>query len=294
MERVGVIGAGVMGRTIIAELLKAGKAVTVYDAYKPSIEKAVALGANACETPSALAAESDVVLLLLPGPAQIEDCLTGSSCLFSAACGCKIIVDMCTSDPSCTIRMAAKAAEAGAAYLDAPILGRTSTVRKWALPVGGDEKELEKIRKLLNIVAANVIYIGASGSGHKLKLLNQMMFGAINAMTAEMMAVSEKVGIDPALLYNTILASQAGTVSNLFKELGGRVAKDDYSDPTFTVDLLIKDVKLGVQMAKEYNAPPILGRTVELINEMSQAQGYGSEVTSAMWKCVKAVWGKVE
>ena len=66
-----------------------------------------------------------------------------------------------------------------------------------------------------------------------------------------MMAVAEQVGIAPKLLFDTITLSQAGTVSNLFKELGGRVAAGNYADPTFTVDLLIKDVKLGVQMAKQ-------------------------------------------
>lgn len=291
MKKTGIIGAGVMGRTIIKALLEAGREVIVYDAYQPSLEKAVKTGAVSADSPAAMIEEVDAVLLLLPGPVQIEECVTGPDGLLSGDCGGKIIIDMCTSDPACTVGMAGKAAEAGASYLDAPILGRPSTVGKWAIPVGGDEAELEKCRKLLSIFAANVIYIGESGSGHKLKLLNQMMFGAINAMTAEMMAVSEKVGIEPALLYNTILASQAGTVSNLFKELGGRVAEGDYSDPTFTVDLLIKDVKLGVKMAKEHDAPPILGRTVELINEMSSAQGYGAEDTSAMWKCVRAVWG---
>ena len=86
-------------------------------------------------------------------------------------------------------------------------------------------------------------------------VLNQMMFGA---MTAEMMAIAKAVGIPPARLYDTITASQAGTVSNLFKELGLRVSQDNYDNPTFTVDLLIKDVKLGVEMAKAHNAPPML------------------------------------
>ena len=77
-----------------------------------------------------------------------------------------------------------------------------------------------------------------------------MMFGAINAMTAEMMAIADKMDIAPKLLYETISASQAGTVSNLFKELGARIAGDNYEAPTFTVDLLIKDVRLGLEMAE--------------------------------------------
>jgi 3-hydroxyisobutyrate dehydrogenase len=138
-----------------------------------------------------------------------------------------------------------------------------------------------------------VLHVGQSGSGHKIKLLNQMMFGAINAMTAEMMAIAARIGIEPKLLYDTITASQAGTVSNLFKELGDRVTTDNYDNPTFTVDLLIKDIKLGVKMAKEGGAPPILGRTVELINEIAQAQGLGHFDTSIMWRCIHRMWEKM-
>ena len=116
------------------------------------------------------------------------------------------------------------------------------------------------------------------------------MFGAINAMTAEMMAVSSEVGIPPKVLYETIMASQAATVSNLFKELGGRISVENYEEPTFTVDLLVKDIKLGIAMAKENRTPPVLGRTVELINEISQSQGLGNKDTSIMWKVYQSIW----
>ena len=132
--------------------------------------------------------------------------------------------------------------------------------------------------------------MGPSGTGNKIKLLNQLMFGAINAITAEMMAIAEKVGIPPKLLYETITASQASTVSNLFKELGKHIVADDYDDPAFTVDLLNKDIRLAVQMAKAHNAPPLLSRTVEHINEMARAQGFGNKDTSVMWKCFHAMW----
>jgi 3-hydroxyisobutyrate dehydrogenase/2-hydroxy-3-oxopropionate reductase len=147
---------------------------------------------------------------------------------------------------------------------------------------------------VLALLAPNIFHIGPSGSGNQVKLLNQLMFGAINAMTAEMMAIAEKVGVPPKLLYETITASQAGTVSNLFKELGARIAADDYANPTFSVDLLIKDVHLAVEMARSHGAPPILARSVEFLNEAARAQGLGSADTAAMWKCYRAFWGNGE
>ena len=132
--------------------------------------------------------------------------------------------------------------------------------------------------------------IGESGSGNKVKLLNQLMFGAINAMTAEMMAIAKQVGISPELLYNTITASQAGTVSNLFKELGNSIVEENYTSPTFSVGLLCKDVKLAAQLARQNGATPILGESIEAINKMAQDQGYGKMDTSVMWKCLDVMW----
>lgn len=291
---IGLIGAGTMGRTMAEKILGAGHKLYVYDVFIPALSKPELSGAEVCQTPAEVSEKAEIIIISLPGPLQIEAAVTGREGLLSVPCTGKVIIDTCTSDPDCTKRMAEASEGRGADYLDAPILGRPATVGKWALPVGGQKEVFDRCHGFLEVFAANVLYIGESGSGHKLKLLNQMMFGAINAMTAEMMAISDKIGIKPDLLYKTIVASEAGTVSNLFRELGGRIAEERYEDPTFTVDLLIKDVKLGVEMAKQHGAPPVMGRTVELINEMASAQGYGSEDTSIMWKSMKPIWNKAD
>jgi 3-hydroxyisobutyrate dehydrogenase-like beta-hydroxyacid dehydrogenase len=292
METIGLIGIGVMGRTVAVKVIEGGYPVLAYDVGPGCIEKAAALGASIAPTPADVARQARIVLMLLPGPAEVKACVAGPGGLLGAAAPGSVIVDMATSDPATTVEMAELARARSVGYVDAPVLGRPSTVGKWALPAGGRPEDVERCRPVLELFAAHVPHVGPSGSGHKIKLLNQMMFGAINAMTAEMMAVAERIGIAPKLLFDTITLSQAGTVSNLFKELGGRVAEGRYEDPTFTVDLLIKDVALGVKMAREGGAPPILGRTVELINEIARAQGLGPSDTSAMWQSYLRLWGK--
>ena len=195
----------------------------------------------------------------------------------------KIIVDMSTSDPTMSEQMAKLAGSKGIDFLDAPVLGRPIAVGQWALPVGGNSEAIERCKPVFQLFAV--------GAGHKIKLLNQLMFGAINAMAAEMMAIADKIGIAPRRLFEIITASQAGTVSNLFKELGQRIAEENYENPTFTVNLLVKDIKLAVQMAREKNAPPILARTIELINEVSQVQGLGNQDTAIMWQSYRNIWG---
>jgi 3-hydroxyisobutyrate dehydrogenase-like beta-hydroxyacid dehydrogenase len=79
-------------------------------------------------------------------------------------------------------------------------------------------------------------------------------------------------------------------VSNLFRELGARIAADDYANPTFTVDLLAKDVRLAAEMAREAGAPPILARSIEFLDEAARAQGLGAADTAAMWRCYRGFW----
>ncbi len=281
-----------MGLTAARKVLDGGHPLFVFDVAPKARERARSMGATVVERLSEVATNSEIVLMLLPGPREVEASVAGPDGLLTVAKPGSVIVDMSTVDPGTTRRMAQLTLEKQVGYLDAPVLGRPAAVGQWALPVGGEPRSVERCRPVFELFATRIFHVGESGTGHKIKLLNQLMFGAINAMTAEMMAVAESVGVSPKLLYETITASQAGTVSNLFKELGGRIAAENYSNPTFSVDLLVKDVGLALQMAKDHNAPPLLAQLVDFINQMAQAQGLGSEDTSIMWKSHRKMWAR--
>jgi len=290
MDKIGIVGTGVMGLAAAVKILDAGHALTVYDVAPTAADRARQLGAQKANKPGEVARQSDIILLFLPGPAEVIDCVTASEGLLAGSQPGQVIADMSTNDPGTSEQMSKQAEKYNVGYLDAPVLGRPISIGQWALPVGGNKEFLDRCQSVFRLFASKVFHAGPSGTGHKIKLLNQLMFGAINAMTAEMMAMAGKIGVPPRQLYEIITASQAGTVSNLFKELGERVAEDNYAEPTFTVDLLVKDIKLAVQMAKENNAPPLLARTVELINEISQVQGFGGKDTAIMWKSYQSIW----
>lgn len=292
LEKTGLIGAGVMGLTAGRRLLEGGRPVLVYDSSSRACERARQAGAEVASSLAEVAGLCQVILMFLPGPEQVSACVAGKEGLLVSCRAGSVLVDMSTVDPKTSVRMAQLAGERGVGYLDAPVLGRPASVGRWALPVGGAKEDLERCMPVLARLAATVIHVGGSGSGNKIKLLNQMMFGAINAMTAEMMAVSERVGIAPRFLFHTITSSQAGTVSNLFVELGKKISAEDYEEPTFSVDLLCKDVRLALEMARETGAPPILTRTIQFINEVAQAQGLGDKDTSIMWKVFGKIWGE--
>ncbi len=290
MDPVGILGAGVMGISAGRKLIESGRRVVVFDVSPTAADKARQSGAQIAASLAEVTTLCPVILMFLPGPPQIVECVAGPTGLLQTARPGQIIVDMSTVDPGTTQRMAALAREKGVGYLDAPVLGRPARVGKWALPVGGGPEDLERCRPILEVIAAKVMHIGESGSGNKIKLLNQMMFSAINAMTAEMMAVAEKVGVPPKLLYELMISSQPATVSNLFVELGKNISSDSYDQATFSVDLLCKDVRLAVEMAKAHGAPPPLAGVIQFLNETAQAQGFGTQDTSVMWKALASFW----
>jgi 3-hydroxyisobutyrate dehydrogenase-like beta-hydroxyacid dehydrogenase len=281
-----------MGSLLLERCVQAGHEARFFELSPAAREKAVKLGGKDCRSPKDVAAGAECVFLFLPGPEEIQSCLLGDDGVLQGAAPGLVVVDMATSSPRNTAAMARAAAEKGVAYLDAPVLGRPIAVGNWCLPVGGDVDALDKARPILELVAGKIVPVGGNGNGHAIKLLNQMMFGAINAMTAEMMAVAKQAGVAPKLLYETIAASGAGTVSNLFKELGPRVVEDDYDNPTFSVSLLCKDINLAVGMAAAAGAPPLLGRAIQQLNEVALAQGWGPRDTSCMWRAVEKMWGK--
>ncbi len=285
IETVGLVGCGRMGLCMLEVMLKGGFKVIAYDKFPSATQRAVSMGAVAANGLTDLAEEVDMVLLSLPGPVQIEEVLFAEDGIVKGLGKGKVVVDTSTVDPNTTRSNAQRLEEATeSAYLDCPILGRPSATGKWMLPTGGNSDALEYAKPVLLTFAANAISVGDHGAGNALKLLNQMMFTSINAISSEVMAIAKHVGVDPKVFYNTVASSSAATVSGLFREVGKCILNDDFYDPAFTIDLLIKDTKLALQMAKDSDAPSVIAGTAQMYNEIAHANGHGNEDTSALYK----------
>lgn len=288
--KIGIVGTGTMGGRMVAKFVEGGHTVTARDIAPGAAENAKAAGARVVESPAAVASEAEVIILSLPMPGDVAEVVAGADGLLSVARKGQVIVDMSTVDPMSTQKMSKLAAEKGVAYLDAPVLGRPQGCGAWTLPVGGDAAALEVARPVLEKVAKRVELVGPSGSGNVVKLLNNLMFGAINAVTAEVMALAAKVDMSPKVLFELIAGSGAATVSNLFKELGPKMLNRDYS-PLFAIDLLWKDNMLALEMAKAYKAPMPFSAATQVLNEMARAKALGPEDTSALVKVYEDLYG---
>ena len=284
IDAVGLIGCGTMGRCMTERLVAGAYKLFVYDPVPAALEFARSAGAGVAISPAELARECRVIIMSLPGPAQIEKVLFGPDGAFEKLTSDHVVVDTSTVDPGTTRSASKRAAEKGAAYLDSPILGRPSAVGKWMMPSGGDEKVLDYVRPVLLCFAANAILVGPQGAGNALKLLNQLMFSTINAISSEVLAICDKVGIDKEVFHRIVGESSAATVSGLFRETGKTIVNDAFTTPNFTVDLLLKDAKLALQMAKDAGAPSVVAGNIQLFNELAVASGLGAQDSSALYK----------
>lgn len=280
---VGVIGLGAMGGPMAAALAAAGHRVLAYDVSARHLDAAVAAGAHPARSSAEVGAAVPVVLLSLPAPAHVREVVASGDGLFTRPAEGLVIVDTSTVDPATSRDLAAKATAIGVGYLDAPVLGRPDICGDWTFPVGGDPGALERARPVLDVLGRTVVHVGPSGSGNAIKLLNNLMFGAINAITAEVMGACADVGVSPETFYETVAGSGAATVSPLFRALGAKIVAGEY-DPVFTVDLLSKDVSLAVTMMEGAGHSPVVGAAVCELVERARAAGLGAEDSSALAK----------
>lgn len=278
---VGVIGTGTMGSRMVQRLVSGGFNVKTHDIDNRANEVAAQFGAIVLDSSVSVAEATDLCLMSLPMPSDVRDVVAGGQGLLAASSPPTVIVDLSTTDPSTTSAMAAECRSRGVEYLDAPVLGRPHKCGSWTLPVGGEIEALESVTPALSQIAARLVHVGPSGVGHAVKLLNNMLFGAINASVVEAFTLAGRVGLDPRLFFQTVTESNAASASNLLLEIGPKIINRDWN-PDFSIDLLRKDIKLVISMADDAGVPLPTARAVDFLNEWGHSAGLGDLDTSAL------------
>jgi 3-hydroxyisobutyrate dehydrogenase len=280
---VGVIGLGTMGGRAAAALA-AGRRVLGHDIDADARSRATAHGVEVVAGSAALALSSDVIVLSLPEPADV---LSVVDELLPAAAG-RLVVDLSTIDPDSAREAAARLASAGARYVDAPVLGRPAGCGAWTLVAGGADQDVDILADLaVGSIAKAVRPVGPVGAGSLVKVLNNLMFGAINAVTAEVIDLAERSGMSAARFVDVVAASGAATVSPLFTDVGPRMARGEH-DPTFSLALLHKDVRLGAGIAASLAAPAEVTRVVLALTAAARTPQTGALDTSVLIETLRA------
>jgi 3-hydroxyisobutyrate dehydrogenase-like beta-hydroxyacid dehydrogenase len=197
MEKIGLIGTGIMGYPIARNLLKAGYPLTIYTRRDNIKKEFKAFGADIASTPAELAKTSKIVILLVNTSDDVTELLYSTEGIVSGAGPGTIIADMTTTDPEFSKNIAQRLTNDGIEYLDAPISGGALGARnaQIVVMVGGKKEAHERCLPMFESISHKVVYMGVSGSGQSVKLIhNQLSFTTFFAV-CEAVILGEKIGL---------------------------------------------------------------------------------------------------
>lgn len=206
---IGVIGLGNMGRGIADNLIKSGREVLAWDAAAPARKPFEKRKGVRVVPPGEMAQDAQAILFVVPGTAEIRQCLHGRDGILAHARKGLILCDLTTSDPEATKRLAQAAAKRGIAYIDAGMSGGAVGAQAGTLTlmVGGDKRAFAKLRPHLECFAKEIHYLGGSGAGHTMKVLHQIVCHANFLAAAETLNLGERAGLDLGAMLAVINSS---------------------------------------------------------------------------------------
>lgn len=295
--QVGFIGIGVMGRPMTLNLLKAGHDVTVFARHpdKAEVQEVIQAGAKLASSARAVAVASEVVITMVPNSPQVEEVVTGPQGILEGARQGLIIIDMSTIAPTVTRKLSQTAGEKGVHFLDAPVSGGSQGAVNGTLSimVGGEQEIYERVRPVLEGMGKkeNIFYVGPSGAGEVVKIVNNILVGTIAASIAEAFVLGVKAGADVETMAK-IIGVSSGASWQLSNQFPVRAFNGSFK-PGFMTDLLYKDLGLALDLAAENQAPVIMTAIARQLYEMTRAAGYGSDDYTALLKVLEQM-AKVE
>jgi 3-hydroxyisobutyrate dehydrogenase-like beta-hydroxyacid dehydrogenase len=285
--QIGFIGVGQMGGGLARNLIRAGRTVLVHDLNPEAVKTTLAAGTTgrAAASLDELAA-ADVVFTSLPLPQHLESVMLGEKGLLAKMRKGTAYIDVSTIDPGTARKLSDAAAARGIDFLECP-LGKTPAHAEKAeepIFVGGSKAVYEKMLTLLQIVGKPVYYLGEVEASCALKLISNLVGMTNLAVLAEGVRIGEKAGIEPKYLIE--LLNDTGAKSFQMDVRGPWIAGGDFKS-RFGLDLALKDVRLGCEMAKAWgNDAKTMQVALDYLKRGSEA-GHGKEDCNAMYKVIK-------
>jgi len=279
--RVGWIGTGVMGASMLSHLIEAGYSATLFTRTRARAEPLLAKGARWADTPAAVARESDVVFAIVGYPADVRETVLGLEGVLAGAAAGSVFVDMTTSEPSLAVEIAGAAAAKGVAALDAPVSGGDVGARNGTLSimVGGDPTALERVRPLLERMGKTIVHQGGPGAGQHTKMVNQTLIATGIIGVCEALLYAYRAGLDLETVMQSVSGGAAGSWS--LSNYGPRMLKGDF-EPGFYVEHFIKDMGIALAEARRMKLSlPGLALAHQLYVAL-EAQGGGRRGTQAL------------
>lgn len=286
----GFIGLGIMGRGMAANLLKAGHAVRVWNRTAARVGDLQAQGATAAASPAALAAQCDVIFLCVSDTPDVQAVVLGHDGLIEGIQPGALVVDMSTISPQATREIAAKLAEKGAHFLDAPVSGGSEGAVNGTLSimVGGDEAQFARAKPYFEAMGRTVTHVGDVGAGQTVKLVNQILVVGNMLAVSEALLFAQAGGLDLARTLEAVSGGAAG--SWMLKNRGSQAIVRDFR-PGFTIDLQQKDLRLVLEAAEQMGVPLLSTAMISQLYRTLQQEGLGGDGNHALIKALERLAG---
>lgn len=269
--KIGFIGLGIMGKPMAKNLLKAGHEILAYDIVKASMDEMAAAGAQLAESSQDIAAQTELIILMLPNSPHVKEVVMGENGLIKTIRPNSVVIDMSSIAPAASQEVALALAGKSCEMLDAPVSGGEPKAIDGTLSimVGGKKAVFEKHEDILLTMGASAVLCGDVGAGNTTKLANQIIVALNIAAVAEAFVLASKAGVDPELVFNAIRGGLAG--STVMEAKGPMMLAGNYK-PGFKLDLHAKDLLNALDTARDVKVPLILTPQVyEIIKSLQVA-----------------------
>jgi 4-hydroxybutyrate dehydrogenase/sulfolactaldehyde 3-reductase len=282
MARIGFIGLGRMGRPMASNLCRKGFPLIVHDVDPAPVRELELLQARAAADVAQVAAESDIIVTMLPNSPIVEQVVAGRDGVLAHASSGALVMDMSTVDPLVTDRLAATARAGGLAFVDAPVgrLASHADRGESLFMVGATEEDFQRVRPLLEAMGTTIHHCGGVGTGTRTKLVNNYLAVVYCQLNAEALALSQRFGLalekTLEVLYGTTAVNGQLKINWPSKVLAGDI------EPGFTIDLAHKDLTLIVEAANAAKVPMPIGAAAREAFSIARSRGFGGRDFSAM------------
>ncbi|MCY1281479.1 3-hydroxyisobutyrate dehydrogenase [compost metagenome] len=286
---IGFLGLGNMGAPMARNLIKAGHHLTVFDPSTQAASNLLEAGAKVADSPAALAQQPvHAIITMLPTAGHVKEVYLGEQGLLAHVRSGVLLIDSSTIDPISAREVAAAAAKQGNAMLDAPVSGGTGGAVAGTLTfmVGGEVLAFNMAQPILAVMGKNIVHCGDSGNGQVTKVANNMLLGISMLGVAEAMSLGVSLGMDAKVLAGIINTSSgrcwSSEINNPFPGVLENVPASRGYSGGFGTDLMLKDLGLATESAKQARQPVILGALAQQLYQTFSAQGNGSLDFSAV------------
>lgn len=288
MKRIGFIGVGIMGKSMVRNLMKAGFELHIYARNKGKVEDVLSEGAMFHDSIEACVKGCEAVITIVGYPQDVEEVYFGEGGILESAEAGAYLIDMTTTSPMLAEKIYKEGTKKGYKVMDAPVTGGDTGARAGTLSilVGGDEADFNTCMPLFEAMGTNINYQGKAGSGQHCKMANQIMIAGALSGVCEALTYAKAKDLDLPTVLKSVSTGAAG--SKQLDLFGPKMIEGDFA-PGFFLKHFIKDMKLALTEANmsELNLE-VLSLVLANYEEL-EMEGYGDLGTQALIKYYEPV-----